>query len=154
KGMRCTVLGLTPNLAAALRTDRPPLRASRIRSSIASGIGGRPSCFSSSPAPPTPARARSSILARPQSAKTPHHFNHRLAGWCRRVEALLVQEQVNTERVQFGQQADQVLQASAQPINAPSHYHVEFAARSRFAKRIEGRPAIAALRAANAVVLV
>src|SRR6516225_4643203 len=45
-------------------------------------------------------------------------------------------------------------QASAQPINAPSHYHVEFAARSRFAERIEGRPAIAALRAANAVVLV
>ena len=27
--MRCTVPGLTPNLAAALRTDRPPLRASR-----------------------------------------------------------------------------------------------------------------------------
>jgi len=24
KGMRCTVPGLTPNLAAALRTDRPP----------------------------------------------------------------------------------------------------------------------------------
>src|SRR5262249_14636098 len=43
KGMRCTVPGLTPNLAAALRTDRPPLRASRIRSSSASGIGGRPS---------------------------------------------------------------------------------------------------------------
>ena len=56
--------------------------------------------------------------------------------------------------MQFGQQADQVLQASAQPINAPSHYHVEFAARCRFAERIEGRPAIAALRAANAVVLI
>ena len=30
KGTRCTVPGLTPNLAAALRTDRPPLRASRM----------------------------------------------------------------------------------------------------------------------------
>src|SRR6516165_8961693 len=40
------------------------------------------------------------------------------------------------------------------PINAPSHHHVEFAARSRFAERIEVRPAIAALRAANPVVLI
>ena len=86
--------------------------------------------------------------------KDTHHLKHGLAGGCRRVEALLVQEQVNAERVQFRQEADQVLQASAQPINAPSHYHVELAARSRFAERIEGRPAIAALRAANAVVLV
>ena len=40
KGMRWTVLGLKPNLVAALRTDRPSLRASRIRSSSASDIGG------------------------------------------------------------------------------------------------------------------
>ena len=33
--MRSTVPGLTPNLAAALRTDRPPLRASRIRAANA-----------------------------------------------------------------------------------------------------------------------
>lgn len=31
KGMRCTVPGLTPNLAAALRTDRPPLRPARTK---------------------------------------------------------------------------------------------------------------------------
>src|SRR5215471_13290785 len=85
--------------------------------------------------------------------KDTHHLKHGLAGGCRRVEALLVQEQVNAKRVQFRQEADH-LQASAQPINAPSHYHLEFAARSRFAERIEGRPAISALRAANAVVLV
>ena len=34
KGIRCTVLGLTPNLVAALRTDRPSLRASRIRERV------------------------------------------------------------------------------------------------------------------------
>src|SRR5262249_59496839 len=83
-----------------------------------------------------------------------HHLKHSLAGGCRRVEALLVQEQVDAERMQFGQEADQVLQTPAQPINAPSHYHVEFAARSRFAERIEGRPAIATLRPASAVVLI
>src|SRR5262249_18175942 len=86
--------------------------------------------------------------------KDTHHLKHRLAGGCRRVEALLVQEQVNAERVQLGQKPNQILQTAAQPINAPSHYHVEFAARSRFAERVEGRPAIAALPAANAVVLI
>src|SRR5262249_9908628 len=93
-------------------------------------------------------------MARSNSAKNTHHLKHRLAGGCRRVEALLVQEQVNAERVQLGQKPNQILQTAAQPINAPSHHHVEFAARSRFAERTEGRPAIAALRAANAVVLI
>jgi len=59
KGMRWTVLGLKPNLVAALRTDRPSLRASRIRSSSASDIGGRPSCLPSSLARARPARTRS-----------------------------------------------------------------------------------------------
>jgi hypothetical protein len=40
--MRCTVLGLTSNLAAVLRTLMPTARAALIRSASFSAIGGRP----------------------------------------------------------------------------------------------------------------
>jgi hypothetical protein len=45
----------------------------------------------------SPARTRSWIIAR---ANTPIILKHGLAGWRRRVEALLVQEQIDTQRVQ------------------------------------------------------
>ena len=38
------------------------------------------------------------------------HLKHRLAGRRRGVEALLVQVQLDPERVQFGEEADKVLQ--------------------------------------------
>jgi hypothetical protein len=57
--------------------------------------------------------------------KYAHHLKHRLAGRGRGVEALLMQEQVDPQGVQFGEKADQVLQAAAQSIDRPSHHHVE-----------------------------
>src|SRR5690242_17536216 len=42
RAMRCTVLALTSNLAAVLRTLMPPTRAALIRSASLSAIGGRP----------------------------------------------------------------------------------------------------------------
>ena len=48
--------------------------------------------------------------------KHAHHLKHRLTGRRRRVEPLLVQEQVDAEGMQLRQEGDQVLQAAAEPI--------------------------------------
>ncbi len=46
-----------------------------------------------------------------------HHLKHRLAGWRRGVEALLMEHEVDSERAQLGQEADEILQRPAQPID-------------------------------------
>ena len=71
--MRCTVDGLTPNRSAMTRMPGRPgvARASRIRFSSAAAIGGRPSRFPSLLALASPARTRSWIMARSNSANTP-----------------------------------------------------------------------------------
>ena len=46
-------------------------------------------------------------------------------GWCGGVEALLVQVKLDPERVQFGEEGDEVLQATAETIDRPSHHHVK-----------------------------
>jgi len=38
-----------------------------------------------------------------------------------------MQEQIDVKGVQFGQEADQILQAAAEAINRPGHDHIEFA---------------------------
>ena len=43
-----------------------------------------------------------------------------------RIEALLMQEQINAERVQFGKEADQVLQTPAKPVYGPCLHQIEF----------------------------
>jgi len=59
--------------------------------------------------------------------KHTHHLKHRLARRRRRVEPLLMQEQVDAEGMQLRQEGDhQVLQAAAEPIDRPGHDHVEF----------------------------
>jgi hypothetical protein len=45
-----------------------------------------------------------------------HHLKHRLTSWCRGVQPLLAQEQVDLEGVRLGQETDQVLQAATQPV--------------------------------------
>ena len=71
--MRCTVDGLTPNRSAMTRMPGRPgvARASRIRFSSAGAIGGRPRRFPSLLALASPARTRSWIMARSNSANTP-----------------------------------------------------------------------------------
>jgi hypothetical protein len=76
--IRCTVLGSTPKRAAILRTPsaRPGvLRAARICLSSSAGIRGRPSCLPSSLALRRPARTRSWIIDRSNSANTPIIWN-------------------------------------------------------------------------------
>jgi hypothetical protein len=83
-----------------------------------------------------------------------HHLEHRLTGRRRGVEALLVQIEVDLGRVQLGQEGDKVLQAAAETIDRPSHDHVELSPRCSPAERIERWALIAALGAADAVILV
>ena len=68
--MRCTVDGLTPSRSAMTRMPGRPgvARASRIRFSSAGAIGGRPRRFPSLLARASPARTRSWIMARSNSA--------------------------------------------------------------------------------------
>ena len=49
--------------------------------------------------------------------KTPIILEHHLAARCRCVEALLVEEQVNSQRVQLGQKAYQILKRKNQVLN-------------------------------------
>ena len=58
------------------------------------------------------------------------------------------------QRVQLGQEANQVLQAAAEPIHRPCHHHVELPLGSVPAQRVEGWALFPALGAADAVVLV
>jgi hypothetical protein len=65
-----------------------------------------------------------------------------------------VKEQVDSERVEFGQKADQVLKAPAQSIDGPSHDHLKLSAGRCSAERVEGGALVSTLRAADAMVLV
>jgi hypothetical protein len=49
--------------------------------------------------------------------KHAHHLKHSLACGRGRINALLMQIQVDTERMDFGKKGDKVLQAAAQPID-------------------------------------
>jgi len=89
----CTVLGSTPNCLAITRTPGRPgwLRAARMATSFSSEMVGRPKRFPSLLALAKPARTRSWIIDRSNSADTPIIWNSALpAGvvvsmpcWCR-----------------------------------------------------------------------
>jgi hypothetical protein len=53
---------------------------------------------------------------------------------------LLVQEQVNASGMDFREEADQVLKASAEAIDRPGHYHVELPTGRCLMKGIEAAP--------------
>jgi len=80
------------------------------------------------------------------------HLKHRLASRRGRVEALLIQVQIDPERVQFGEQADEVLEAPAQPIDRPRHHHVKPTAGSVTLEPIKLRAPVAALGSRDTVV--
>jgi hypothetical protein len=71
----------------------------------------------------------------------------------RPVEALLLEEKIDVERVQFGQEANQVLKAAAETIHAPRHHDIEFTLSGIAAKPVECRTLITPLSAANSMVL-
>ena len=64
-----------------------------------------------------------------------------------------MQEKVNASGVELPEEADQVLQTAAKAVDIPGHHHVEFTPDGGLVERIERRAPIAALSAADAVVL-
>jgi hypothetical protein len=81
-----------------------------------------------------------------------HHLIQRLARWGRRVETLLVEEQIDSQRVQLGEEADQILQATAEPINRPRHDDVELPLGSVPAHPLKLRALLPARGTAYAVI--
>src|SRR5262249_61072065 len=73
---------------------------------------------------------------------------------CRGVEALLAQEQVDLQRVQLGQETDQVLQTAAQPVHRPSHDHDDFPTRRVTSYLVEPWALVAYPSAADAMIFV
>ena len=71
-----------------------------------------------------------------------------------RIETLLMQKQVDAERVKLGQERHKVFQAAPQAIDVPGHHYVELALGGVPAQHIERRPTIAALSAADAMIVV
>jgi hypothetical protein len=65
-----------------------------------------------------------------------------------------MQKEINMERMQFGQEANQVLQAAPEPVDRPRHYDVELALCRVSAERIKGGALVATLCAADALILV
>jgi hypothetical protein len=67
---------------------------------------------------------------------------------------LLVQVEVDLERMDLAQEADEVLQRPSEPVDRPRHDHVELPLGRVAAERIELRPPVASLGAADPVVFV
>src|SRR5262245_30538031 len=105
--------------------------------SMSASILGRPSCFPSLLARRRPARTRSWSMARSNSANTPIIWNIALPTGRGGVEALLVQEQIDVQCMQLGQERHQVLQTATKAIDAPGHHDIELAPCCGLAERIE-----------------
>src|SRR5262249_5961712 len=86
--------------------------------------------------------------------KHAHHAEQRLAGRRSCVDALLMQEKVNAERMDLGQEGAQVLQAAAKPIDRPGHDYIELPLGGIVQQGIKLRALVSALGATDAVVLV
>jgi hypothetical protein len=80
------------------------------------------------------------------------HLEERLAGRRAGVDALAIEAQVNPGAVQLAKKADKVLQATAEPVDAPGRDDVELAPRDRPVQAIESRPLVAPIRAAHSLV--
>jgi hypothetical protein len=69
-------------------------------------------------------------------------------------ETLLMEERVDAKRMWFRKEANQVLQASPQPVYRPSHHQIEAALSGVSAKRIESGALVSTFRAADSTVFV
>src|SRR5262252_2478385 len=63
-----------------------------------------------------------------------------------------MQKQIDLQGMQFGKKADQVLEAAAEPIDAPGHDQIELPLGGVATQAIEFRSAVPALSAAYAMV--
>src|SRR5262249_15345234 len=86
--------------------------------------------------------------------KHAHHLEHRLSGRRRGVEALLVEIEIDLERMNFREEFHQILQRAPEAIDAPCHYRVEFPLDGVPTQAIELRSFASAFGATNAVITI
>ena len=85
-------------------------------------------------------------------SKDSHHPEERLAGRCGRIDALLMNEEVNFLRVDLREEIDEVGEGPAEPIDRPYHHHIELSSNGSLPEGIEGRPLFPAFGAADPLV--
>jgi hypothetical protein len=154
--IRCTVPGLTPNRSATTRTPGLPgsFRAFWIRFSSSGASRGSAELLALAYGPLKAGTDPFLDHGPFELGKYAHHLKHCLAGRRRGVEPLLMQVEVNPQRVNFGQEADQVLQAASEPVDRPRHDHAELPLGGVSAERIKAGAFVAPLGAADAVIFV
>lgn len=84
--------------------------------------------------------------------KNAQHREHRAARWCRRVEALGMEIQVDTTVVDLAKEAHEMLERSSQTINRPTCDEVDFPARNHLHETIISRTLIPTLCPADSFV--
>jgi hypothetical protein len=81
------------------------------------------------------------------------HLKHRPPGRRRRIETLLVQEQIDALGMELAEEVQQVDQRAAQAIDRPGRDHVDVAAGDGLQQAIEARPLVASLGAGDPGIL-
>ena len=79
----------------------------------------------------------------------PTHLQHELACWRRGVDALLIEVQINTAGLQALDRMQQIHEAAAQPVDRPSHHHVEPSPLRPLQHLVEPRPILSLLGLAD-----
>jgi len=127
--------------------EEPPYRLF-----LAPGYGRAPKALARHP---SPRQARFDALDNHgplELGKHAHHLKHSFASWCRRVDPLLVQVQIDALAVEFTEEPDEILQRSAKAIDRPGRDEVKLAASNALAQAIKGGSLVATLAATDPFV--
>jgi hypothetical protein len=134
------------------RIPVPVARAATIAATLSASLSSsrrRPSWLPSALARLRPAHDPLANHRAFELGKHTQHLEHRSAGRRRRVEALLVQEQVDALGVEFAEEVQQVDQGPTKAVNRPGRDHVDGAAGNGLEQAIKARGGIV-----NAVLVV
>jgi hypothetical protein len=104
----------------------------------------RPNCFPSARARANPVITLSRICSLELSEHA-EHLKHGATGRGRRIEPLLMQEQINALGMKVRQEAQQVRKGSTEPIHGPRGHHVDLTSRNGHHQAIKPRTFVATL---------
>jgi hypothetical protein len=96
-------------------------------------------------------RAAAATVRRGAAAKSVEELD---SHWRGRIYGLLIQVQVNTNRLKVLNGAQEVDQRSSEPVDRPCHHNIELPAARIFKQKIKAGPIGAPLRATDAGVIV
>lgn len=78
--------------------------------------------------------------------RTLHHAEQRLPCWCGRVDALLIEVEINVLRVYLRQERHEILETPSEPINTPGRNKIELTTGYALTHLIERWPSFPSLR--------